>query len=276
MAADMLTNLVRDHIADFNAITSNSYEPEAHEELLNIMQNNPLVQMQKQPTRNENNLDLFLTNNESLVKSTSIIPGISDQDIVIIDSIIRPKIAKAAKRKNYKWYSVYWIEINENLSQFKQTLNWHELKHHINKLIKIDTITHKWSSTRYNLSWFNRYLTRMTKCKQILYNKAKQTQNHADWYINDTTSAIRKAHNEYVEHKLVRGLEEGSTKSFWRYVKSLRKDNSGISSLKQDGKLYNDSKDKAEILNNQFKSVYTQQSASEIPEQGPRTPNLPP
>ena len=100
------------------------------------MQNYPLVQMQKQPTRNENNLDLFLTNNESLVKSTSIIPGISDHEIVIIDSIIRPKIAKAAKRKIYKWYSVDWIEIDENLSQFKQTFlelaanrtveeNWH-------------------------------------------------------------------------------------------------------------------------------------------------------
>ena len=89
-----------------NAIKSNSYEPKAHEELLNIMQTHPLVQMQKQPTRNENNLGLFLTNNESLVKSTSIIPGISDHEIVVIDSIIRPKIAKAAKRKIYKWYSV--------------------------------------------------------------------------------------------------------------------------------------------------------------------------
>ena len=154
------------------------------------MQNHPLVQKQKQPTRNENNLDLFLTNNESLVKSTSIIPVICDHEIVIIDSIIRPKIAKAAKRKIYKWYSVDWIEINENLSQFKQTFlelaanrtveeNWHELKHHINKLIN-DKVPHKWSSTRYNLSWFNRDLTRMTKCKQRLYNKAKQTKSQAD------------------------------------------------------------------------------------------------
>ena len=255
------------------------------------MQNHPLVQMQKQPTRNESNLDLFLTNNESLVKSTSIIPGISDHEIVIIDSIIRPKIAKAANRKIYKWYSVDWIEINENLSQFKQTFlelaanrtveeNWHELKHHINTLIN-DKVPHKWSSTRYNLSWFNRDLTRMTKCKKKLYNKAKQTKSQADWDIykqckKDTTSAIRKAHNEYVEHKLIRGLEEGSTKPFWRYVKSLRRDNSGISPLKQNGKLH-DSKDKAEILNNQFKSVFTQPSASEIPEpQGPRAPILPP
>ena len=173
-----------------NAIKSNSYEPKAHEELLNIMQTHPLVQMQKQPTRNENNLGLFLTNNESLVKSTSIIPGISDREIVVIDSIIRPKIAKAAKRKIYKWYSVDWIEINENLSQFKQTFlelaanrtveeNWCELKQHIIKLIN-DKVPHKWSSTRYNLSWFNRELTRMTKCKQRLYNKAKQTQIRAD------------------------------------------------------------------------------------------------
>ena len=94
----------------------------------------------------------------------------------------------------------------------------------------------------------------MTKCKQRLYNKAKQTKSQADWDIykqckKDTTSAIRKAHNEYVEHKLIRGLEEGSTKPFWRYVKSLRRDNSysGISPLKQDGKLYNDSKDKANL-----------------------------
>ena len=233
-----------------NAITSNSYEPEAHEELLNIMQNHPLVQMQRQPTRNENNLDLFLTNNESLVKSTSIIPGICGHEIVIIDSIIRPKIAKAAKRKIYKWYSdgeelprmspgvgcdstaqgnsVHWIEINENLTQFKQTFlelaanrtveeNWHELKHNINKLIN-DKVPHTWSSTRYNLSWFNRDLTRMTKCKQRLYNKAKQTKCQADWDIykqckKDTTSAIRKAHNEYVEHKLIRGLEEGVDKA---------------------------------------------------------------
>ena len=275
-----------------NAITSNSYEPEAHEELLNIMQNHALVQMQKQPTRNENNLDLFLTNNESLVKSTSITPGISDHEIVVIDSIIRPKIAKVVKRKIYKWYSVDWIEINENLSQFKQTFlelaanrtveeNWCELKQHINKLIN-DNVPHKWSSTRYNLSWFNRELTRMTKCKQRLYNKAKQTQSQADWdrykqCKKDTTSAIRKAHNEYVEQKLIRGLEEGSTKPFWRYVKSLRRDNSGISPLKQDGKLHNDPKDKAEILNNQFKSVFTQPSATEIPEpQGPRGPILSP
>ena len=51
----------------------------------------------------------------------------------------------------------------------------------------------------------------MTKCKQRLYNKAKQTacMNLYKQCKKDTTSAIRKAHNEYVEHKLIRGLEGG-------------------------------------------------------------------
>ena len=47
-----------------NAITSNSYEPEAYEELLNITQNHPLVQMQKQPTRNESNLTNNIPNKQ--------------------------------------------------------------------------------------------------------------------------------------------------------------------------------------------------------------------
>ena len=166
--------------------------------------------MQKQPTRNENNLDLFLTNNESLVKSTSIIPGISDHEIVIINSIIRPKIAKAAKRKIYKWYSVDWIEINENLSQFKQTFlelaanrtveeNWHKLKHHINKLIN-DKVPHKWSSTRYNLSRFNRDLTRMTNVsRDFIIKQSRPKAKQTGIYINN---AKKTRHQRYGKHTM--------------------------------------------------------------------------
>ena len=71
-------------------------------------------------------------------------------------------MAKATHIKIYKWYSEDWIEINDNLSQFKQTFlefaanrmveeNCHELKQHINTLIH-DKVTHKWPSTRYKLS----------------------------------------------------------------------------------------------------------------------------
>lgn len=52
-------------------------------------------------------------------------------------------------------------------------------------------------------------------------------------------------------------------------MKSLNKDTTGISPLKDNGTLHTDSKTKAEILLNQFKSVFTKENLEQ-------TPNLPP
>ena len=41
-------------------------------------------------------------------------------------------------------------------------------------------------------------------------------------------------------------------KRFWSYIKSLRKDSSGIAPLKDNGRLFNSSTDKANILNHQY------------------------
>ena len=51
----------------------------------------------------------------------------------------------------------------------------------------------------------------------------------------------------------------------WSYVKSKRNDHCGIALLKQDEKTFTTPKDKAEILNNYFSSVYTSEDKSTIP-----------
>ena len=57
------------------------------------------------------------------------------------------------------------------------------------------------------------------------------------------------------------------SKRMWSYVKSKRTDHCGIAPLKQDGKTfsYTIPKDRAEILNNYFSSVYTSEDVSAIP-----------
>ena len=55
------------------------------------------------------------------------------------------------------------------------------------------------------------------------------------------------------------GLNNNNTKPFWKYVKSKRQDANGIAPLKKGTTLVNDSKGKAEILLDQFKSVFTNQ-----------------
>ena len=48
-------------------------------------------------------------------------------------------------------------------------------------------------------------------------------------------------------------------KCFWSYIKFLRKDSTGIAPLKDNDRFFNTSKNKADILNRQYRSVFTQE-----------------
>ena len=61
------------------------------------------------------------------------------------------------------------------------------------------------------------------------------------------------------------GLESGNNKPFWKYVKS-QQETFGISALKSNGNVITDSLSKAEILNSQFKFVFTPQSGNTFPQ----------
>ena len=60
-------------------------------------------------------------------------------------------------------------------------------------------------------------------------------------------------------------LEQGDPGPFLRYIRSQKQDNVGISPLKDGGNLHTDTMEKAEILSNQFKSVFTQEDTKVIP-----------
>ena len=52
-------------------------------------------------------------------------------------------------------------------------------------------------------------------------------------------------------------LQSKDLKPFWQYVKSKRQDTIGVAPLKSGGNIYSDSRSKATILTEQFKSVFT-------------------
>ena len=54
-------------------------------------------------------------------------------------------------------------------------------------------------------------------------------------------------------------MDSEDSKSFWRYVRSRRKDNTGVQPLKVAGKLLTDDQDKAQALSDQFESVFTKE-----------------
>ena len=59
--------------------------------------------------------------------------------------------------------------------------------------------------------------------------------------------------------------KNGKVLKFWSFVKSLKKDAFGVTTLRENGILKTDTLDKANICNKQFQSAFTRESDSEIP-----------
>ena len=72
-----------------------------------------LTQIVDFPTRINNILDVFITNRPSLVKQCYPQPGISDHEVVYVESYIKAPIQQGHKRKLYNWSKA-------DLEKFKQ------------------------------------------------------------------------------------------------------------------------------------------------------------
>ena len=68
------------------------------EKLVTVLAEVGLTQMQRDPTRGQNLLDLFCCNKLSLVKSCISIPGISDHSIVLADCNLKTPITNKPQR----------------------------------------------------------------------------------------------------------------------------------------------------------------------------------
>ena len=79
---------------------------------------------------------------------------------------------------------------------------------------------------------------------------------------------LKRAETNFLQTILTTGFESGDTKPFW----SQKQKHFGITALRSNGSLYTDSSSKSEILNKQFKSVFTPPSLVETPT-GPTIPN---
>ena len=72
-------------------------------------------------------------------------------------------------------------------------------------------------------------------------------------------------------------IDNKNPKRFWNFIKSCKKDSTGVAPLKKEGLTFFDSVNKANIMGDQFSSVFTQEEVSELPDlRQSRTPSAPP
>ena len=64
------------------------------------------------PTRERNILDLFATNRSSLIHKVEVIPGLSDQEVISIESTISATLTMSRSHTVFKWHLADWQSIN--------------------------------------------------------------------------------------------------------------------------------------------------------------------
>ena len=256
-----------------NSLKPGTNHTKQHYCLIDILNDTGLTQIVKEPTRNGNILDLIITNLPNQVSRSKIIPGISDHDIVYTEFHIAPHKTKLPPRnipiyKNANWNSIKseLTVLYEQIIKFHQEKDvdslWNIFKCKLHDLIK-EHIPHKQIKSKSSLPWISAELKKLIQKRNRLYKKAKKSgdshdRSKAKELKHIIQRKIRQTYWKYIEDIITPNAQSHGNpmKRFWSYIKSKKTDYNGISALKQNGKLVQDPKSKAEALNNQFQSVF--------------------
>ncbi len=242
-----------------------------------------LDQIVKFPTHGVNTLDVILTNRPTLVVRCEGAPGLSRHDIVFTEINIQAERRKPVRRKILLWKRADWDAIRARVKEWTGTFTSQNsvntpvetlantLQEELQTVLN-DLVPSKLSSTRYGQPWFNSKTKRAVRRKKRAYKKAKRTNKESDWrrygrQKKETKKVCRQVYNKYVYD--VVNSDPGGNKKLGAIVKSKRCDQLGVSPLKEAGILHTDPKQKADVLNRQFTSVFTSVDDSPLPEMGP-------
>ena len=124
----------------------------------------------------------------------------------------------------------------------------------------------KLTSTRFSQPWVTRTCKQHIRRKQRAYNRAKRTRSQNDWNIfktltKESRKECKRAYNNYTRDCIYPDLKN-NPKRFFFFIKSRKCENIGVSSLRDNkGKVHTDDKGKANILNTQFTSVFSNDDA---------------
>ncbi len=239
-----------------NSIVSHQYPRALNESFLDLLAITGMEQLVDFPTRGDSTLDIFITNRPSLTNTCTSIPPLSDHHVVFMDVDARAHRRKPVKRKIHLWKKADLDAIRHRVkgmsdnftTKFSATTPVEvladELQQELTKIIE-DCVPSKLSSSRVNQPWFNadtkRALTNVLVVECIVS-------------MSTISSAV--------------SLATGTRNLTCSLIKSKRCDNSGVSPLKDKGFLHSDPKAKANILNNQFTSVFSKDNGAPIPDLG--------
>ena len=126
--------------------------------------------------------------------------------------------------------------------------------------------------------WYDRNIGKLSKDKKKAWKTYKKNPSPEHWtnytlYRNKLSHEIEAVKEKY-ENSIAERVKD-NPKHFWKYVNSKTKSRGKIVDLmNNEGHLVSDDRGKAQLLNNFFASVFTQENTDEIPDVEDIKPNL--
>ena len=208
--------------------------------MINCAQDNFLTQVVNHGTRKGNILDLFFTNNPSLINWTTSIPPLTpqaDHDIVFIDVNTQASIPKQKKPDRFIYTKADWESMRDELSTYQlpdTTVQeqWDDFENNLTAQM-IKHIPKKPPKSPKHKPWITREIITLTHRRNRAYIswKREPTKAHHGKFLhlrNRCQAEVRSAHRQYTEN--IFNLDEPveidktkATKRFWTYVKSKKK-----------------------------------------------------
>ncbi len=161
--------------------------------MIDVLQEHNLTQMNHNPTRMDNILDLTCTTNPDLVKHVSVHPGMSDHMVVISELDISAKQTKKQPREVLLYKKGNMAAITDDMDKLLDEVIlaappdasvehlWNEFKHRLTDSIKRN-IPQKMVTGRWDVPWMTKLIKRKIRQKQRLYNRARKTGKDKDWH----------------------------------------------------------------------------------------------
>jgi hypothetical protein len=162
-----------------NIIKQNTQCIANHEKFADILDDNGMAQLVKQPTRGSNTLDLVVTNHPDSFRRVETLPGLSDHDIVFTEVNINPKKC---------------IQKPRNIPLYRRA-NWENMKDDLNKLH--EDIKMKDQKSNVNAMWTH-FQTKLEKSIDVnVPKKIARKKDGSPWITPDIKRLIRKRDRWY-------------------------------------------------------------------------------
>ena len=270
---------------------------ESGEALLNFIDHNILVQIVDKPTRNGNILELFLTNNERIIRNIDVTETkMSDHDLVSVNLLYNcMSDATSSPQPNFEESSFRSLNLHKTdivrMNAILSDVDWDTLFELCddpegNSFIELFRLTVLQACIICSPKKLAENTTSKAKTvharKRYILNRKRRKLNSQLQALksrNPTSSKIKKLEDEisllhfdikdahcaeqsHQEKRAVAKILE-NPKFFFSYAKRFLKQRSNVGPLYKNGGLTNDASAMADILQEQYKSVFSNPDSQE-------------